>query len=94
MGGQLVKQVMVTKDTGISTTLEEILLDGVDGLSFNYGLDTDNDGVVDSWVSAGGVTSKVIAIRVRLSAHPLHPDMNNFSSRRLESVVTLRNKIL
>ncbi len=93
-GGQLVKQVTDTKDTGISNTSEEILLEGVDGLSFNYGLDTNNDGVVDSWVTAGGVTSKVTAIRVRLSAHPLNPDLRVFSSRRLESVVTLRNRIL
>jgi len=93
-GSQLIKQVTVTKDTGVSDTLEEILLDGVDGFRFIYGLDTDNDGAVDSWVSAGGVTSKVIAIRVQLSAHPLNPDLKGFSSRSLESVVALRNRLL
>ncbi len=93
--GQLVRQVTVTKDSGISSdNPEEILLDGVDGLSFDYGLDANNDGVVDSWVTAEGVTSKVTAIRVRLSAHPLNPDLRVFSSRRLESVVALRNRIL
>ncbi len=93
-GGQLVKQVTVTKDTGVSNTSEEILLDGVDGLSITYGMDTDNNGVVDSWVTASGVISKVIAIRVQLSAHPLNPDLKIFSPRRLESVVALRNRLL
>ncbi len=91
---QLVKQVTVTKDTGVSDTLEEILLEGVDGLSFTYGLDTDNDGAVNSWVSAVGVRSKVIAIHVKLSARPLNSDLKGLSSRGLESVVTLRNRIL
>jgi type IV pilus assembly protein PilW len=93
-GDELVKQITVIKDTGVSNTVEEVLLDGVDSLGLSYGLDTNNDGVVDSWVSASGVTSKVIAIRVQLSAHPLHPDLKGFSSRGLESVVTLRNRIL
>jgi type IV pilus assembly protein PilW len=93
-GDELVKQITVIKDTGVSDTLEEVLLDGVDRLSLRYGLDPNNDGVVDSWVSASGVTSKVIAIRVQLSAHPLNPDLKGFSSRGLESVVALRNKIL
>lgn len=93
-GDELIKQITVIKDTGVSNTLEEVLLDGVNSLGLSYGLDTNNDGVVDSWVSAGGVTSKVIAIRVQLSAHPLNPDLKGFSSRGLESVVTLRNRIL
>jgi type IV pilus assembly protein PilW len=93
-GDDLFKQITVSKDTGVSDTREEILLDGVDRLSLSYGLDTNNDGVVESWVSAGGVTSKIIAIRVQLSVHPLDPDLKGFSSRSLESVVALRNRIL
>ena len=93
-GDDLFKQITLIKDTGVSNTQEEILLDGVDNLGLSYGLDTNNDGVVDSWVSASGVMSKVIAIRVQLSVHPLNPDLKGFSSRGLESVVTLRNRIL
>ena len=93
-GDQLAKQLTATTDTGVSNSTEEIVLEGVEGLDFSYGLDTDNDGVVNTWVPASGVTSKVIAIRVRLSARPLSSDLNHFSSRELESVVTLRNRIL
>jgi type IV pilus assembly protein PilW len=93
-GDDLLKQVTVIKDTGVSNTQEEVLLDGVDHLGLSYGLDTDNDGVVDSWVSASGVTSKIIAVRLQLSVHPLNPDLKSFSSRGLESVVALRNRIL
>ena len=93
-GDQLAKQLTATTDTGVSNSTEEIVLEGVEGLDFSYGLDTDNDGVVNTWVPASGVTSKVIAIRVRLSARPLSSDLNHFATRELESVVTLRNRIL
>jgi prepilin-type N-terminal cleavage/methylation domain-containing protein len=93
-GGDLVRQLTVTKDMGAPTALNETLLEGVNSLSFIYGLDTNNDGVADSWVSASGVTSKVIAIRVQISAHPLDSDGKGLSPRELESVVTLRNRIL
>ncbi len=93
-GDQLAKKLTATTDAGVSNSTEEIVLEGVESLDFSYGLDTDNDGVVNTWVPAGGVTSKVIAIRVRLSARPLSYDLNHFSPRQLESVVTLRNRIL
>jgi prepilin-type N-terminal cleavage/methylation domain-containing protein len=93
-GGDLVRQLTVTKDMGAPTALNETLLEGVNSLSFIYGLDTNNDGVADSWVSASGVTSKVIAIRVQISVHPLDSDGKGLSPRELESVVTLRNRIL
>jgi len=93
-GDQLAKQLTATTDTGVSSSTEEVVLEGVESLDFSYGLDTDNDGVVNTWVPASGVTSKVIAIRVRLSARPLSSDLNHFSTRELESVVTLRNRIL
>ena len=93
-GDQLAKQLTATTDTGVSSSTEEVVLEGVESLDFSYGLDTDNDGVVNTWVPASGVTSKVIAIRVRLSARPLISDLNHFSTRELESLVTLRNRIL
>ncbi|MEI9476541.1 MAG: PilW family protein [Deltaproteobacteria bacterium] len=95
-GGQVFKQVTFTDASGASTPgLQEPLLDGVVGLNFNYGLDTNNDGVADSWVPASTAgTARIVAIRVRLSARPTHPDLTNVSSRELESIVTLRNKLL
>jgi prepilin-type N-terminal cleavage/methylation domain-containing protein len=95
-GGQVLKQVTFTDASGTSTPgPQEPLLAGVVGLNFNYGLDTNNDGVTDAWVPASAVgTSRIVAIRVRLSARPTHPDLTNVSSRELESIITLRNRLL
>jgi prepilin-type N-terminal cleavage/methylation domain-containing protein len=98
-GGQVLKQVTFTDPSGASTPgpppPPEPLLDGALSLRFTYGLDTDNDGVADAWVPAGAVgTARLVAIRVRLSARPTHPDFTNVLSRELESIATLRNRIL
>jgi prepilin-type N-terminal cleavage/methylation domain-containing protein len=77
---------------------QETLLENVDALIFTYGVDTDADGNVNNWVSAGAVgTSKVIAIRVQLTARPdqTNPDVQKMvSPRTLDSIVTLRNLCL
>ncbi len=76
----------------------EILLENVNDLTFTYGVDTDGDGYVDNWVAAAGVgTSKVIAVRVTLTARPtsVNPDVQTrVSPRTLTSAVTLRNLIM
>jgi hypothetical protein len=81
---------------GGSTT--DDLLENVDALDLTYGVDTDNDGSVNSWVSAGSVgTAKVIALKVSLVARPdqTNPDVQKMvSPRALESTVTLRNRCL
>jgi hypothetical protein len=94
--GQVLKQVTFINASGTSTPgPREPLLDGALSLRFTYGLDTDNDGVADAWVPASGVgTARLVAIRVRLSARPTHPDFTNILSRELESIATLRNKLL
>jgi type IV pilus assembly protein PilW len=95
-GGQVLKQVTLTNSSGtpIGATSEP-LLDGVLSLRFTYGLDSDNDGVADAWVAAGSVGSaRLVAIRVRLSARPTHPDYTNLISREVESIATLRNRLL
>jgi hypothetical protein len=62
---------------------------------FRSGHGCERDGVADAWVPAGAVgTARLIAIRVRLSARPTHPDFANVLSRELESIATLRNRIL
>lgn len=77
---------------------QETLLENLGALNFTYGIDTDNDGRVNNWVSAAAVgTSTVVAIRVRLTGgpDPINPDVQKtVSPRTLESIVTLRNLCL
>jgi type IV pilus assembly protein PilW len=73
---------------------QETLLENVEELYFEYGVDVDQDGAIDEWVSAEGVkTLKVIAVRVTLAARPEqgNAELQRISPRRLVSVATLRN---
>jgi prepilin-type N-terminal cleavage/methylation domain-containing protein len=87
----------------------ETLLQNVDALTFTYGVDAGEDGNMDDqngdgiiddndWVAAGAVgTSKVIAVRVTLTARPtsVNPDVQTrISPRTLTSAVSLRNLIM
>lgn len=86
----------------------EILLENVDALSFTYGVDESEDGVMDDlngngiidnndWVAAANVgTRKVVAVRMVLTARPeqVNPDLQMVSPRTLTSAVTLRNLCL
>ncbi len=109
-GSTLSRQLTQTKDDGTRTDWPaESLLENVDALNFVYGLDKDENGIMDDlngngviddgdWVSAAGVgTSKVIAVRVTLTARPepINPDIQKMMSpRTLVSTVTLRNRCL
>jgi prepilin-type N-terminal cleavage/methylation domain-containing protein len=88
---------------------QEILLESVDAFELTYGLDADGNGGIDDingnnvidegdWVSAAGVGStKVVAVRVDLTARPnqVNQDVQKMvSPRRLISSVTLRNLCL
>jgi type IV pilus assembly protein PilW len=98
--GTLWRQVTMYPNTGgpISPPTTDPILENVDSLDLSYGVDTDNDGSVNSWVSAGSVgTAKVIALKVSLVARPdqTNPDVQKMvSPRALESTVTLRNRCL
>ena len=74
---------------------QETLLDNVENLNFRYGVDVNEDGALDDWVKAGDIgVSKVVAVRVTLTARPvqINPDNNKMiSPRTLVSNVTLRN---
>ncbi len=75
-------------------TPQETLLENVDNLNFTYGVDTNEDGALESWVAAGSIgISKVVAVRVTLTARPIqmNPDQKMISPRTLVSNVTLRN---
>ena len=76
---------------------QETLLENVEVLNFTYGVDVNDDGAMDNWVTAGAVgTSKVVAVRVTLTARPVqvNPDAKMVSPRTLVSSVTLRNLCL
>jgi type IV pilus assembly protein PilW len=76
---------------------QETLLENVEELTFDYGVDSNEDGALDNWVFAGGVgTSKVVAVRVTLTARPaqVNLDVQAVSPRTLVSTVTLRNLCL
>ena len=92
-GTNLQRQLSVN---GIANPTDTIL-ENVDEFTLTYGIDTDNDGYVNSWVNAAGVgTAMVVAVRVRLSAKAaqVNPDLSKLSSRRLDSVVAMRNQII
>jgi type IV pilus assembly protein PilW len=96
VNGNLTRQLTIFPDVGPSTTTTDTLLENVNALNFEYGVDTNDDGALDSWVSTGGIgVAKVVAVRVVLTANPdqTNPDVKNWvSPRTLASAVTLRNQ--
>jgi type IV pilus assembly protein PilW len=89
-GSSLMRKLTVNDVAGP----QETLLENVDNLNFRYGVDASNDGALDNWVAAGDIgPSKVVAVRVTLSARPvqINPDLQKISPRTLVSNVTLRN---
>ena len=101
---RLLRQLTTTKapppdgDGSVTAGPQEALLENVEALDFTYGVDTNNDGALDSWVSAAGIgIGKVVAVRVILTAIPdqTNPDVKNWvSPRTLTSAVTIRNLAL
>lgn len=84
----------------------EILLPNIDSLIFSYGVDQNNDGIMDDqngdglidnndWLPSAGVgTRKIVAIRVTLTVRtdPAFEDVSKqVSPRTLTSAITLRN---
>ena len=111
VNGNLTRQLTIFPDVGASSSTTETILENVDALDFTYGIDANEDGAMDmvdrngdgsidykDLLSAGGIgTSKVVAIRVVLTAKPdqTNPDVKNWvSPRTLTSAVTLRNQCL
>jgi len=96
--GTLTRQLSMVPNTGTTSTTSEDILENVDALNFQYGVDTNDDGGVENWVSAGSTgAGKVIAVRVTLRARPdqTNPDVKkSVVPRELESTVTLRNRCL
>jgi type IV pilus assembly protein PilW len=88
---RLIRQLTVDDDA----SPQETLLENVENLNFTYGVDVNEDDALDNWVPAGSIgMSKVVAVRVTLTARPvqINPDHNKMiSPRTLVSNVTLRN---
>ena len=88
---RLIRQLRINGEA----KLQETLLENAVELNFVYGVDGDEDGSLDEWVTAGDIgTSKVVAVRVTLTARPIqgNTDVQRISPRTLVSTVTLRNR--
>ena len=88
---RLIRQLSINDEA----RLQETLLENAEELNFVYGVDVNEDGALDEWVSAGDFgTSKVVAVRVTLTARPVqgNTDLQRISPRTLVSTVTLRNR--
>jgi len=100
-GSNLIRQLTVD-----NVAQSETILTNVDLLNFTYGVDQNNDGIMDDqngnglidnndWLPSAGVgTRKVVAIRVTLTARtdPAFEDVSKqVSPRTLTSAITLRN---
>jgi prepilin-type N-terminal cleavage/methylation domain-containing protein len=93
---------------GNPTGQPDLLLENVDGLTFTYGVDTNEDGIMDDqngddiiddqdWLTARPGITKVVAVRVTLTGRPNsdNPDVQQrVSPRELISAVTFRNLIM
>ncbi len=101
-GTNLLRQLTVDNVSQHSETV----LENVDALIFSYGVDQNDDGIMDDqngngiiddndWLSAEAVgTRKVVAIRVTLTARPderFEDVRKQVSPRTLNSAITLRN---
>jgi prepilin-type N-terminal cleavage/methylation domain-containing protein len=97
LNGTNLRRQLAANGVVIST---DDILENVDTLDFTYGIDPDENGVVNAgdWVVAGSVgTNKIIAVRATLQARPtsVNPDVQQrVSPRTLTSTVSLRNSTL
>lgn len=95
----LVRTRTITKPDKSSQTATEPLLPNVTALNFTYGVDDNDDDVLDRWASALSVgLGRVIAVRLVLTARPedqINPDVQKaVSPRTLDSIVMMRNLCL
>jgi hypothetical protein len=95
-GSNLVRTRTVTRPNGSTQTEpQESLLPNVTELRFTYGVDDNDDDVVDRWVlAASAVGERMIAVRVELTATPnqTNPDVQRaVSPRKLDSILMMRN---
>lgn len=94
----LVRTRTLTKPNFSSQTVAEPILPNVTALNFTYGVDDNDDDVLDRWASTASVGfGRVIAVRLVLTARPdqTNPDVQKaVSPRTLDSIVMMRNLCL
>jgi Tfp pilus assembly protein PilW len=97
----LVRTRTVTKPNKSFQTVTEPLLPNVTALNFTYGVDDNDDDVLDRWASAASVgLGRLIAVRLVLTARPNQTNPNAqevqkaVSPRTLDSIVMMRNLCL
>jgi len=94
----LVRTRTVTKPDRSFQTAPEPLLPNVNLLRFGYGVDDNDDDIVERWATFDAVgVGRVIAVRVELTARPdqTNPDVKKMVyPRTLDSIVTMRNLCL
>jgi type IV pilus assembly protein PilW len=98
----LIRTRTITRPNFTSQTATEPILPNVTALNFTYGVDDNDDDVLDRWASAASVgLGRVIAARLVLTARP--PSQTNpnapevqraVSPRTLDSIVMMRNLCL
>lgn len=98
VNGNLTRQLTIFPDVGASSSTTETILENVDALDFNYGVDDGDEGDdMNRWannVADIQLNEKVVAVRIVLTAKPdqTNPDVKNWvSPRTLTSAVTIRN---
>ena len=98
VNGNLTRQLTIFPDVGASSSTTETILENVEALDFNYGVDDGDEGDdMNRWannVADIQLNEKVVAVRVVLTAKPdqTNPDVKNWvSPRTLTSAVTIRN---
>lgn len=92
------RSLTATRPDGSNAALptRDALLENVDLFQLWYGIDTNEDGMMDKWetdpTKVG--SQRVVAVRIQLTARPdqTNPDVQKLvSPRTLESIVALRN---
>lgn len=98
VNGNLTRQLTIFPDVGASSSTTETILENVDALDLNYGVDDGDEGdAMNRWannVADIQLNEKVVAVRIVLTAKPdqTNPDVKNWvSPRTLTSAVTIRN---
>ncbi len=71
---------------------EEVLVQDINGLQLTYGVDTDNDGSVNSYVAASAVTHwlDVLSVRAQIS---VDSERDEVEDRTVTTVIALRNSL-
>lgn len=90
-------RIFVNEDNELVCTVnggsEEVLVEDIGNFQLTYGVDTNNDNSVDSYVTAAEVTDWLNPLSIRLE---LTIDSNNaeITDRVITSVIALRNRLI